>query len=72
MSRRHNLIRFGFMMCVIYKHDVLNNITAPKIEIMRVMQQANRGMFGRNWTELTFCVDTCRVRKKAPLLLTKI
>ena len=50
------------MMCVTYKYDVPNSNTALKTEIMRVMQQANRGMFGRDWTELASCVYTCRVR----------
>jgi len=66
-SASKGLIRFGFMMCVIYKCYVPNSITAPKIEILLFMQQANRGMFGRDWTELAFCVDTCRVRKKKHL-----
>jgi len=52
------------MMCVIYKYDVPNSVTTPRTDIMHVMQQTNRGMFGRDWAELASCVDTCRVRKK--------
>jgi len=63
-SRRRDLTGFGFMMCVIYKQDVPNSFTTPKTDVMRVMQQAYRDMFGRDWTELASCVDTCRVRKK--------
>jgi len=59
------------MMCLIYEYDVPNSITAPKTETMRVMQQANRSMLGKEWTELASCFQTCRVRNKALLLLTE-